>query len=61
MRNTKKTEWALLKQHGDIEAIHSAKNISKDKIRKAFDYGDFDSDTKKAIDSFFSKRKKQLA
>jgi len=51
----------LLKQHGDIEAIHLAKNISKDKIRKAFDYGDYDAETKKAIDGFFSKRKKQLA
>jgi hypothetical protein len=53
---SKQTQWLLLKKHSDIQAIHDQKGISKDKIRKAFDYGDYDDDTEKKIDDYFKKK-----
>lgn len=58
---SKQTEWRSLKKHKDIQAIHDEKGLSKEKIRKAFNYGDADPETIRAIDSYFKSRKKQVA
>jgi len=53
---SKHAKWKMLKKQGDIQAIHDKFGISKEKIRKAFDYGDYDSNTEKKIDSYFKEK-----
>lgn len=56
----KQKNWRLSKEHGDIQLIHDSKGVSKDKLRKAFDFGESDQETADAIDSFFAERNNQV-
>lgn len=56
----KQKNWTLNKKHGDIQLIHDQKGISKDKIRKAIDFGEADQETANALDEFFDERKNQV-
>ena len=54
------TEWQLLKEHGDIKAIHTLSKISEPIIRQALKTGKGSDRTIGAINNYYvQKRKRQ--
>ena len=52
--------WLRDKRQGDIQAIHDTTGLTKEKIRRAFNYGESDQETATAIDEYFKERNSKV-